>query len=170
MPGDPGRPQLSADDYRIDYDELDVADLVAQIRDRSRTAGGDDANLPYVVEERARARLRAAVDLDDQRPYDLQKKLHLEGTWNVTPQDLVESKRRGAGSALVGVRRLARPVRKLLGNFELPLYKQFKINLGMADALNELLCRTADLEARLDDLTRRLEALEAGHRHNGADG
>ncbi len=59
------------------------------------------------------------------------------------------------------LRRAARPGLKLFANFELPLYKQFKINLGMADALNELLCRIADLEARLEDASQRLEDLEA---------
>ncbi len=143
--------------------------MVAQIRDRARKADHGEADLPEVVEQRARAHVRAAVDLDDQRPYDLQKTLRLEGTWNVTPQDLVESKRRGTGSMVVAVRRLARPAIKLFANLELPLYKQFKINLGIADALNELLCRTSDLEARLGEATRRLEALEADRHGNGAD-
>ncbi len=160
---------MQAKDYRIDYDDLDVTDVVAQIRDRARRADHGEVDLPEVVEERARARVRAAVDLDDQRPYDLQKTLRLEGTWNVTPQDLVESKRRGAGSMLAAVRRLARPAIKLFANLELPLYKQFKINLGIADALNELLCRTSDLEARLGEATRRLKALEADRHGNGAD-
>ena len=160
---------MQAKDYRIDYDDLDVADVVAQIRERARKADRGDADLPEVVEQRARACVRAAVDLDDQRPYDLQKALRLEGTWNVTPQDLVESKRRGAGSMLAAVRRLARPAIKLFANLELPLYKQFKINLGIADALNELLCRTSDLEARLAETTRRLEALEADRHGNGSD-
>ncbi len=160
---------MQAKDYRIDYDNLDVADVVAQIRDRARRTDHGEADLPGVVAERARARVRAAVDLDDQRPYELQETLRLAGTWNVTPQDLVESKRRGAGSMLAAVRRLARPVIKLFANLELPLYKQFKINLGIADALNELLCRTSDLEARLGEATRRLEALEADRHGNGAD-
>jgi hypothetical protein len=152
---------MRANGYQIDYDDLDVADLVSQIRERSRRGSGASADLPEVVEERARARVRAAVDLDDQQPYELQRTLHLEGTWNVTPQDLVESKRRGSGSLIGAVRRLARPAIKIFANLELPLYKQFKINLGVADALNELLCRSAELEARLDDIARRIEELEA---------
>jgi len=111
-----------------------------------------------------RARVRAAVDLDEERPYELQRALHLEGTWNVTPQDLVGSKRRGAGSLLSVFRRAARPGLKLFANLELPLYKQFKINLGIADALHELLRRTSEIDARLDDMARRLEALEAPRR------
>jgi hypothetical protein len=133
---------------------------VAQIRERSRRGSGTDADLPEVIEERARARVRSAVDLDDRRPYELQRALNLEGSWNVTPQDLVESRRRGAGGLLSALRRLARPVLKLVANFELPLFKQFKINLGVADTLHELLLRAAELEARLDDVSRRLEALE----------
>jgi hypothetical protein len=160
-------PQLSNTGYRIDYDDLDVVDLVTQIRERSRRGSGAAADLPEVVEERARARVRAAVDLDDRRPYELQRALHLEGTWNVTPHDLVESRRRGAGGLLSTLRRLARPVLKLFANFELPLFKQFKINLGVADTLHELLVRTAELEARLDDVSRRLEELEG--RRSGND-
>lgn len=150
---------MKVTEYRIDYDDLDVADLVAQIREHSRGAAAASAVLPEVVEERARARVRAAVDLDDERPFALQRSLQLEGTWNVTPADLLDSRRRGGG-LLAGFRRLARPGLKLFANFELPLFKQFKINLGVADALHELLTRTAEIEARLDDVTRRLEELE----------
>lgn len=158
----------AAEGYRIDYDNLDVADLVAQIRQRSRRNVGASARLPEVIEERARARVRAAVDLDDQRPYELQRSLQLQGSWNVTPQDLIESKRRGAGAVVAATRRLVRPLVKLFANLDLPLYKQFKINLGVAEALNELLCRIGELEARLDDMARRVEALENGR--DGLDG
>ncbi len=151
---------MRANGYQIDYDNLDVADLVSQIRARARRGSGAAADLPEVLEERARVRVRAAVDLDDRQPYELQRSLHLEGTWNVTPQDLVESKRRGSASLIGAVRRLARPAIKIFANLELPLYKQFKINLGVADALHELLSRTAELEARLDDMGRRIEELE----------
>ena len=151
----------AAEDYRIDYDNLDVVDLVAQIRERARRVSGVSAALPEVIEERARARVRAAMDLDDQRPYELQRSLQLEGSWNVTPQDLVESKRHGAGSLVTTARRAVRPMVKLFANLELPLYKQFKINLGVAEALNELLCRVTELEARLEDMSRRLEAMES---------
>lgn len=161
-------PQLSNTGYRIDYDDLDVVDLVAQIREQSRRGSSGAADLPEVVEARARARVRAAVDLDDRRPYELQRDLHLEGPWNVTPQDLVESRRRGAGVLLSALRRLVRPFRKLVVNLELPLFKQFKINLGVADALHELLVRTAELEARLEDASRRLETLE-GRRSDSDD-
>jgi hypothetical protein len=155
--------------YRIDYDDVDVVDLVAQIRERTRRGTGSAVDLPEVVAERARARVRAAVDLDDRRPWELLRSLHLEGTWNVTPHDLLESRRRGAGSLLRALRRLTRPITKLFANLELPLYKQFKINLGVADALNELLIRSAELEARLEETTRRLEELEARQASGGND-
>ena len=151
-----------------------MTDLAKQVRSRSSkvtrrkiTSAEVETLLPEGVEEQARARVRSAVDLDDQRPYDLQKTLHLDGGWNVTPQDLLDSNRRGIGSVLVVVRRLARPAIKLFANLEVPLYKQFKINLGIAEALNELLCKNSDLEAQLDDVTRRLETLEADRRRNG---
>jgi hypothetical protein len=50
------------------------------------------------------------------------------------------------------------------------LYKQFKINLGIADALNELLRRNAELEQRLDELAGRLEKLEARRPPDGGHG
>ena len=145
--GTTGGPQLSFEDYRIDYEDLDVVDLVSQIRRRVRDTQVAEV-LPEVLEERTRARVRAAVDLDEERPYELQRSLHLEGAWNVTPEDLVDSRRRGAGSLLSVFRRVARPGLKLFANLELPLYKQFKINLGIADALHELLRRTTEIEAR----------------------
>ena len=67
------------------------------------------------------------------------------------------------------IRRLARPVIKVFANLEVPLYKQFKINLGIAEALNEILCKNSDLEAQLDDVTCRLEALEADRRRNNGE-
>lgn len=158
----------AAGDYRIDYDDLDVVDLMSQIRERSRRGAGASADLPEVIEARARARVRAAVDLDDRRPYELERELQLEGSWNVSPDDLIESKRRGAGSLLSATRRLVRPLVKLFANLDLPVYKQFKINLGVAEALNDLLCQVADLEARLEAMSRRVEALESSR--DGVDG
>ena len=153
-----------------------MTDLAKQVRShaskatrRKITAGGIETLLPEGVEEQARARVRLAVALDDQRPYDLQKTLDLEGPWNVTPQDLLDSNRRGIGSVLAIVRRLARPAIKVFANLEVPLYKQFKINLGIAEALNEILCKNSDLEAQLDDVTRRLETLEADRRRNNGE-
>lgn len=155
---------MSSVEYRIDYDDLDVVDLVEQIRARARSRGaaGTAAVRPEATAERAQARVRAAVDLDDRRPYELQRSLRLEGAWNVTPEDLVSSRRRGTGGLLSTLRRLVRPGLKLFANLELPLYKQFKINLGVAEALHELLVRNAELESRVEDLSRRLEALEGG--------
>ncbi len=147
-------------EYRIDYDDLDVADIMAQVRQRSLRHSEDAANLPQAIDARARARVRAAVDLDDRRPYQLQRDLHLEGAWNVSPHDLVESKRRGAGLVVASTRRLVRPLVKVFANLDLPLYKQFKINLGMAEALHDLLRQTAELEARIETLSRRIDALE----------
>ena len=93
-----------------------MTDLAKQVRSqaskatrRKITSAGVETLLPEGAEEQARARVRLAVDLDDQRPYDLQKTLDLEGTWNVTPQDLLDSNRRGVGSVLAIVRRFARP-------------------------------------------------------------
>ena len=158
----------AAGDYRIDYDDLDVVDLMTQVRQRSQRGSVAAADLPEVIEERARARVRAAVDLDDRRPYELQRSLQLEGEWNVSPHDLIQSKRRGAGSVLAATRRAVRPLVKLFANLDLPLYKQFKINLGVAEALNDLLCQVAELEARLETLSRRVEELES--RRHGVDG
>ena len=75
----------------------------------------------------------------------------------------------GVGLVLAVVRRFARPAVKLFANLEVPLYKQFKINLGIAEALNEILCKNSDLEAQLDDVTRRLETLEADRRTNNGE-
>lgn len=158
----------AAGDYRIDYDDLDVVDLMSQIRKRSGRGSGISAEHPQVIEERARARVRAAVDLDDRRPYELERSLQLEGGWNVSPDDLIASKRRGTGSLVAATRRVMRPLVKLFANLDLPLYKQFKINLGVAEALNDLLCQVAELEARIETMSRRLEALES-HR-DGIDG
>ncbi len=138
-----------------------MVDLVAQISERARRSEADP-EIETDIEARTRARLRAAVDLDDERAYELQDSLGLAGDWNVTPQDLVGSREGGGIGALLGIfRRLVRPGLKLFANFDRPLYKQFKVNLGVADALHELLHSTAELDRQLQDVSRRLEALEA---------
>lgn len=148
--------------YRIDYDALDVVDLVRQIRERASRADAAGAVRPEAVEERVRGRLRTYLDLDERRPYELEKELGLVGRWNVRPEDLRESGRRGLGTVVKGVRSLSRPLLKLVANFELPLYKQFKINLGLAEAIRDLLRENVELRGRLQELTRRVERLEAG--------
>jgi len=138
-----------------------VVDLVGQIHQRARRAEAEP-HIETDLDARTRARLRAAFDLDDERPYDLQNSLGLTGDWNVTPQDLVGSREGGGIGALLGIfRRLVRPGLRLFANFDRPLYKQFKINMGIAEALHELLHHTAELDRQLQDVSRRLEALEA---------
>ena len=146
--------------YRIDYDDLDVDDLVAQIHDRVRREESSRGLPPQAMEERIRGRLRTYLDLDDDRPYELQSTLHLEGPWNVSPDDLRSSSRRGLGRLIGLSRTLFRPFIKLIGNLDLPIYKQFKINLGVAEALHDSLQQTAELQARVEELSDRLERLE----------
>lgn len=163
-PQDSPDPTLSAGahGYRIDYDDLDVVDLVRQIRERVSRADAVGPAHPEAVEERVRGRLRTYLDLDERRPYELEKELGLVGTWNVRPEDLRESGRRGLGTVVRGLRTVARPFLKLVANFELPLYKQFKINLGLAEAVHDLLRENAELRGRVEELARRVERLEAG--------
>lgn len=148
--------------YRIDYDDLDVGDLMEQIHDRVRREESNRGLPPQAVEERIRGRLRTYLDLDDERPYELQSTLHLEGPWNVSPDDLRSSGRRGLGSLITLTRSIFRPLVKLVSNIELPIYKQFKINLGMAEALHDSMQQTAELQAQVEELADRLEKLENG--------
>lgn len=146
--------------YRIDYDDLDVDDLVTQIHDSVRREESSRGLPPQALEERIRGRLRTYLDLDDDRPYELQSTLHLEGPWNVSPDDLRSSSRRGLGRLIGLSRTLFRPFIKLIGNLDLPIYKQFKINLGVAEALHDSLQQTAELQAQVEELSDRLERLE----------
>ena len=146
--------------YRIDYDDLDVGNLVDQIHDRVRREESNRGLPPQALEERIRGRLRTYLDLNDDRPYELQSTLHLEGPWNVSPDDLRSSGRRGLGSLIALTRSLFRPLVKLVSNIELPIYKQFKINLGVAEALHDSMQQTAELQARVEELADRMERLE----------
>lgn len=156
--------------YQIDYDDLDVSDLVDQIHERVRREESSRGLPPQALEERIRGRLRTYLDLDDDRPYELQSILQLEGPWNVSPDDLRSSSRRGLGRLIGGARAIFRPFVKLVGNFDLPIYKQFKINLGVAEALHDSLQQSAELQARVEELSDRLERLEgeAAHREPSA--
>ena len=147
-------------DYRIDYDDLDVDDLVDQIHERVRREESSRGLPPQVLEERIRGRLRTYLDLDDDRPYELQSTLHLEGPWNVSPDDLRSSGRRGIGRVIGLSRALLRPLTKLVGNLDLPIYKQFKINLGVAEALHDSMRQTAELQNRVEELSDRMDRLE----------
>lgn len=152
--------------YRIDYENLDVVDLVSQIQERVRRT--EAALLPPGVQaERARSRLRTYVNLDTQALHRLQRELRLEGDWNVTPEDLRRSDRPGLGVMIRVLRRLSQPLLKLMANFDLPVYKQHKINVGIAKALNDLLRETAELRGRIEELASRLERLELQDRGVG---
>lgn len=147
-------------DYRIDYEAPDVVDLMRQIRTRA-TEGADGEPGVALAPAEARMRLRDYLDLDEARPYTIQEELGLGGDWNVTPEDLRASGT-GASGALVGAcRRLLRPFAKLIANLELPLYKQFKVNLGAAAAIRDLLTENDTLRRRIGDLERRVHRLEA---------
>ncbi|MFW6198450.1 MAG: hypothetical protein ACOC5E_01365 [Acidobacteriota bacterium] len=143
--------------YRIDYANVDVDDLMEQVRERARRQM-EAAVDPAAVELEGRDRLREWLDLDDERPYELQQELGLEGDWNVTPEDLRTSHPNLAGRLISMIRILARPIVKLLVNLDLPLYKQFKVNLGMAAALDRLQRDNAELRRRVRELEARLEA------------
>jgi hypothetical protein len=146
--------------YRIDYADLDVEDLMRQVRARARASVVADPALPQLTSAEIERRLHDYLVLDDRKPYDLQQSLSLAGSWNVTPEDLRASHPGPAGFVIGGLRRLLRPLTKLLANFDLPLYKQFKINLGVASAVDGLMQENAALRQEVGELKRRVEGLE----------
>lgn len=148
----------SPSQYRIDYDNIDVADIVRQIRERAR--GGELlASLPAIDDERLRSRLRAWLDADTPQAFALQRDLGLDGEWNVSPEDLVTSRPGGLGRLISAIRRLARPFLKVVANTEVPLFKQFKVNIGVAGALHELMRENEELRRAVGELRDRLDAL-----------
>lgn len=153
--------------YRIDYDTLDVDDLMRQVRDRARLGERQDARLPEGPTDAGR-RLRGYFDIDDHRPHQLQQSLGLTGAWNVSPEDLRASHPGPMGGLIVAIRRLAQPLTKLLANLDLPLHKQFKVNLGMASAVRDLIQDNDELRRQVAHLSRRVEALEGSDKQSGA--
>lgn len=147
-------------DYRIDYDAPDVVDLMRQIRSRTGREAGVDPLLPDPDGD-ARSRVRDYLELDETRPHAIQEELGLGGAWNVTPEDLRTAGDGPAGRLVRASRSLLRPLVKLFANLELPLYKQFKVNLGTASALRDLLEENASLRRRVGELERRLESIES---------
>lgn len=154
--------------YDIDYDDLDVADLMRQVRERARGGESGDVRLPAGEAADVARRLRGYFDLDDSRPHELQAALGLAGDWNVSAADLRASHAGVMGSLIVAVRRLLRPLTKLLANLDLPLHKQHKVNLGTAAALRDVLQENDSLRRQVADLSRRVQALERGARPPGA--
>ena len=146
----PGAFRLFPDEpsYRIDYDDLDVVDLVSQIRakvDRATQNIGTPPRTPRADAEQ----LWKHLLVPDDHLEELRSLLSAPQDWNVGPEDLVTSRRGVWGDLVRAVRHLARPLLKLVANAELPLYKQHKINLGIAAALQQLLEENARLRAAL---------------------
>lgn len=154
--------------YEIDYDDLDVEDLVRQIRNRVRHGDEPAPVTMEVDEERLRSRLRTYLDTDDAGAQQLRTRLELGGAWNVSPEDLRESRSDLLGRLISGIRRLVRPFVKLLVNADLPLFKQHKINLGLASALHDLMREHAELQRRVAELSSRLD--DRGDRATGPSG
>jgi hypothetical protein len=148
-------------EYRIDYNAIDVDDLMEQVRSNASRSGGDDPTLPAVDRGDVTLQLRDHLDLDDARPYQLQRELRLDTGWNVAPEDLLTSHPGLTGTLISGLRRLLRPIVKLFVNTDLPLHKQFKVNIGVAAALHELMQDNAALRAEVAALRARLDDNEA---------
>ena len=74
----------------------------------------------------------------------------------MAPEDLLTSHPGPVGTIISTVRRLLRPVLKLFANTDLPLHKQFKINIGVAATLHELMQENAELRAQLATLQAQL--------------
>ncbi len=146
--------------YRIDYDNLDVQELMRQVRAHAQQQDLLDP-APALDRAGAHARLQEYLGLDNDRPYELQRALALPDNWNLGPEDLQVSHPGPMGRLIRGIRTLLRPALKLLANADLPLYKQFKINVGLAAALSDLLEDNARLRKHLGQLSRRLERLES---------
>ncbi len=147
--------------YRIDYDNPDVEAIVRQIRERA-AATAEEPLLPAAPRGGPLERLREYVQLDDDAPYDIQDRLGLSSGWNVLPEDLRASHPGAIGRLIRAVRTLLRPVTKLLVNTDRPIFKQFKINLGLAAAVLDLLTEQARLARRLREMETRLARLEGG--------
>lgn len=155
--------------YEIDYEHIDVARLMEQVRARAATRTGNEPTFPTVDSPDLLQRLRQNLDLDDEQPYELQRTLRLAGDWNIAPADLRASHDGPIGTLISTARRLARPLVKVLVNLDAPLHKQFKINLGMAYAIYELTlenaalhCRVQELSERIDELAKRGNDVSAG--------
>lgn len=158
---------MSETGYRIDYDNVNVRELMEQVQARALQAEGHEIALPPSREAAAGVRLADYLQLDDDRPYELQERLGLGGAWNVSPADLRLSHPSTVGRVIRAVRTLLRPVTKLLANTDLPLYKQFKINIGFASAIQDLMQENARLRHRVGELAQDVERLRALDQRRG---
>lgn len=148
-------------EYRIDYAAPNVDDLMAQVREQASGRAVADPNLPAVDRPDVILRLREHLDLDDARPYQLQRELRLDSGWNVAPEDIYASHAGLAGTLICAIRKLLRPLVKLFVNIDLPLYKQFKVNIGVAAALHDVMLENAALRTEVEALRARLDILDA---------
>ncbi len=148
-------------EYRIDYDALNVDDVMEQVRQRAGRRASADPSLPAVDRADVILRLRDHLDLDDARPYQLQRELRLDTGWNVAPEDIYASHPGVTGTLISAVRRLMRPLVKLFVNTDLPLHKQFKVNIGVAAALHDVMQENATLRAEVDALRAHLDTRNA---------
>lgn len=155
------RASTSMSEYRIDYAAPNVDDLMAQVREQASGRAVADPNLPAVDRPDVILRLREHLDLDDARPYQLQRELRLDSGWNVAPEDIYASHAGLAGTMICAIRKLLRPLVKLFVNTDLPLHKQFKVNIGVAAALHDVMLENAALRTEVEALRARLDTLDA---------
>ena len=144
-------------EYRIDYDAPNVDDVMEQVRGHASGRASADPSLPAVDRADVILRLRDHLDLDEARPYQLQRELRLDTGWNVAPEDIYASHPGFAGTLISATRKLLRPLVKLFVNTDLPLHKQFKVNIGVAAALHDVMQENATLRAEMDALRARLD-------------
>ncbi len=139
--------------YQIDYEDIDVRGLMEQVQARAAARAEEEPCSVGGSSPDQLKRLRESIVLDDERPYELQRALQLQGDWNISPEDLRASHDGPIGAVITAVRRLLRPFVKMVVNLDAPLHKQFKINLGLANAIHELTLENAALRQRVQDLS-----------------
>lgn len=144
-------------EYRIDYAAVNVDDVMEQVRQNASGRAGADPSLPAVDRADVILLLRDHLDLDDARPYQLQRELRLDTGWNVAPEDIYTSHPGFPGTLISAIRRVLRPLVKLFVNTDLPLHKQFKVNIGVAAALHDVMLENATLRAEVEALRERLD-------------
>jgi hypothetical protein len=149
------------DDWTPPDGPVDVAAIMARIREKIRGRRDQGLYTDEEVEELTRLRLQAFADDAGIDPELLARLMADNHNWNISTDYRIETHRAGKGAkAIVGLKKLVRPWVRLYTDH--PLSRQAQINLYLHYLCHNLVREVVRLQVETSALRNRLGALEGG--------
>jgi len=151
------------DEIELKDGRVDVAQVMARIREKIRSKRDQGQYGDDEVEEMTALKLQAFADEAEIDPELLARLMAPNHNWNISVDYRIQTHRTGYGAqAVVFVKKLVRPFVRLYTDHVLS--RQAQLNLYFAHLLHNNIRETARLELELQGLRHRLQVLEAEKR------